>query len=230
MPPLNINMAAAYIPSHINATLLSPSPPSDEWYDNPYFSNVACTLAIAGIFFLLQLIIRRCLCWDRGHSIEQQTVAFTPCSIGRSPGSDSTTEIDDGNAATEDSTVIGILPASTIVGADLGRSHALPMEALTHHPTQSLWERGLAESSRANNTFQGEEDDPDTEDSTVPEVLPESTTTEADPELSYAQQVEAPTLDGGLAERPRANTTVQEIPDDTETIQRLRQERRTQTL
>ncbi|KAI4119114.1 MAG: hypothetical protein LQ345_000923 [Seirophora villosa] len=208
MPPLNINMTAAYIPSHTNATLLSPSPPSDEWYDNPYFSNVACTLATAGIFFLFQLIIRHC--------------------IGRSPGSDSTTEIDDGNAATEDSTVIGTLPESTIVGAVLGRSHALPMEALTHHATQSPWERGLAESSRANSTVHREEDDPDTEDSTVPEVLPESTTTGADPELSYP--LEAPTLDGGPAERPRANTTVQGIVDDTETIERLRRERRTQTL
>ncbi|KAL9061359.1 MAG: hypothetical protein Q9206_000600 [Seirophora lacunosa] len=205
-------MTAAYIPSHTNATLLSPSPPSDEWYDNPYFSNVACTLAIAGIFFLLQLIIRR---WSLlGFRTQHRTAD----------------EIDDGNAATEDSTFIGILPESTIVGADLGRSRALPMEALTHHATQSPWERGLAESSRANNTFQGEEDDPDAEDSTVPEVLPESTTTGADPELSYAHQVEAPTLDGGPAERPRANTTVQGIPDDTETIQRLRRERRTQTL
>lgn len=86
----------------------------------------------------------------------------------------------------------------------------------------------MAESSRANSTVHREEDDPDTEDSTVPEVLPESTTTGADPELSYP--LEAPTLDGGPAERPRANTTVQGIVDDTETIERLRRERRTQTL
>ncbi|KAL9013365.1 MAG: hypothetical protein Q9173_001937 [Seirophora scorigena] len=204
-------MTAAYIPSHIIATLLSPSPPSDEWYDNPYFSNVACTLAIAGMFFLLQVIIRR---WSvLGFWTQDRTAD----------------EINDDNAATEDSAVIGFLPESTIVGANLGRSHALPMEALTHHVTQSSWERGMAESSRANNTVQGEEDDPDTEDSTVPERLPESTTTGADPELSYALHVEAPTLDGGPAERPRANTTVQGIADDPETIERLRREKRTQT-